>query len=276
MLSPTTSRKTRAVSLRGILFFLGATLAICGITLGILGEIHSGILLRWTALVLLTVGVIRRPSFMLWTFLAMFIGLELGVDTPRFAIQLHFIGELFLRLIRMIVAPLLLATITKGIAGHSELRSIGRVALKSLIYFEIVTTIGLLFGAVAIDISGAGWGVAVQSSSPVPAHGTETWQQTIVNLVPENLALAVSQNQVLQVAIFSILFGTALALLPEAKRAPLMKVLQSLADAVFQLTASSCTSRRSRPGQRSPTRSEALGSPLCFLSAGWWRLFISR
>jgi proton glutamate symport protein len=168
----------------------------------------------------------------------MLAGVELGFDTPHFAAQLHFLGDLFLRLIRMIVAPLIFATITTGIAAHSQLRSIGRVALKALIYFEVVTTLGLIIGTLAINISGAGWGMALPASQDTtPAvQAVQTWQQTVVNLFPENIAQAVAQNQILQVAIFSVLFGVALALLPEQKRAPLLSVLQSLADTMFQLT----------------------------------------
>jgi proton glutamate symport protein len=175
----------------------------------------------------------------LWTFFAMLAGAELGLDAPRFATQMHFLGDLFLRLIRMIVAPLLFATITTGIAAHTQLRSVGRVALKALIYFEVVTTLGLVIGTLAMNISGAGWGIALPPATADAASALQSvhsWQQTVVNLFPENIALAVSQNQILQVAIFSLLFGAALAMLPQQKRAPLVSVLQSLADTMFQIT----------------------------------------
>ena len=169
----------------------------------------------------------------------MLAGAELGMDAPRFAMQMHFLGDLFLRLIRMIVAPLLFATITTGIAAHTQLRSVGRVALKALIYFEVVTTLGLVIGTLAMNISGAGWGIALPPATADAASALQSvhsWQQTVVNLFPENIALAVSQNQILQVAIFSLLFGAALAMLPQQKRAPLVSVLQSLADTMFQIT----------------------------------------
>jgi len=169
----------------------------------------------------------------------MLAGAELGMDAPRFAMQMHFLGDLFLRLIRMIVAPLLFATITTGIAAHTQLRSVGRVALKALIYFEVVTTLGLVIGTLAMNISGAGWGIALPPATADAASALQSvhsWQQTVVNLFPENIALAVSQNQILQVAIFSLLFGVALAMLPQQKRTPLVSVLQSLADTMFQIT----------------------------------------
>jgi proton glutamate symport protein len=116
---------------------------------------------------------------------------------------------------------------------------VGRVAVKALVYFEVVTTLGLVIGTVAMNFSGAGWGVVVppaaETAAPA-AQAAQTWQQTVLNLFPENIAQAVAQNQILQVAIFSVLFGCALAMLPEAKRQPLITVLQSLADVMFQIT----------------------------------------
>jgi proton glutamate symport protein len=168
----------------------------------------------------------------------MLAGAELGVDAPHFASQTHFVGEIFLRLIRMIVAPLIFGGIVTGIAGHTELKSVGRVALKSIIFFEVVTTFGLLLGALAIDLTQAGAGVtlpdAAQAVAPI-AHA-EGWQQILLNIFPENIGKAVAENQILQVAVFALLFGTALALLPEPKRAPLFNVLQSLTETMFRLT----------------------------------------
>jgi proton glutamate symport protein len=210
-----------------------------GVTAALLGHPALGAALRSTALVLFAVAILPRSSLMRWTFLAMLAGVELGLDAPRVAIETHFLGELFLRLIRMIVAPLIFASITTGIAAHGHLRSIGRIAVKALIYFEVVTTLGLILGTVAMNLSGAGWGIALPHAvqDSVPAIQTaQTWQQSVVNLFPENIAQAVAQNQILQVAIFSLLFGAALAMLSQQKRAPLLSVLQALADVMFQLT----------------------------------------
>jgi proton glutamate symport protein len=223
---------------RNLLVALAATaLLIAGVVAGILARSAFGAALRWAGIALFTAVALRRPSLMLWTFLAMLAGVEIGLDAPGFAAEARLPGDLFLRTIRMIVAPLVFATITTGIAGHGQLRSVGRVALKALIYFEVVTTLGLVIGTVAMNLSGAGWGVVVPpETAPAAAQPVQTWQQTVLNLFPENIAQAVAQNQILQVAIFSVLFGCALALLPEQKRAPLISVLQSLADVMFQLT----------------------------------------
>jgi len=115
---------------------------------------------------------------------------------------------------------------------------VGRVAIKALVFFEVVTTFGLILGAVAIDLTQAGAGVTlpVVTKATAPAVHPQGWQQILLNIFPENIAKAVAENQILQVAIFALLFGAALATLPEPKRMPLLKVLQSLTETMFRLT----------------------------------------
>ncbi len=194
--------------------------------------------LRWAGFGLFVPFALRRRSLLLWTFFAMVAGAELGVDAPQFATQTHFLGEIFLRLIRMIVAPLIFGGIVTGIAGHSQLGGVGRVALKALIFFEVATTGGLILGAIAINLSQAGVGVVMPEAikAAMPAAHPAGWQDILLNVFPENIAQSVAQNQILQVAVFALLFGTALATLPEAKRAPLLSVLQSLTETMFRLT----------------------------------------
>ena len=234
----TIEKQAPASRTSSILLAVAAVLWLAGIAVGIHGTGRLGMVLRVTGLVIGAAARLRSGSLLFWTIFAMPAGVELGIDAPHFAEQTHFLGELFLRLVRMIVAPLLFATITTGIAGHGQLRSIGRVALKAVVYFEIVTTIGLILGAAAMYISGAGWGVSLSAgtSAAVSTQSVQSWQQIILNMFPENIAQAVAQNQVLQVAVFSVLFATALAMLPESKRSPLLSILQSLAHVMFQLT----------------------------------------
>ncbi|WP_263358788.1 dicarboxylate/amino acid:cation symporter [Acidicapsa ligni] len=226
-------RTSHLLSLAGLLSFA------IGIASGWFGVFASAaVYLRWSGLILFVPFLLRKRSLMLWTFFAMIVGSELGADFPGVASQTHFLGEIFLRLIRVIVAPLIFATITTGIAGHDHLGGVGRVALKALIYFEAVTTLGLLIGTVAMNLSRAGVGIVLPAFIPsAPVVATEPgWQQLILNIFPENIALAVAQNQILQVAVFSIAFGIALAQLPQEKRVPLISVLQSLADTMLGMT----------------------------------------
>ncbi|HEY6851952.1 MAG TPA: cation:dicarboxylase symporter family transporter [Terracidiphilus sp.] len=215
-----------------LLFAVGVVAALLHTTITI------SVGLRWVAIALLLPFALGRRSLLVWTFLAMLAGAELGTDAPGFATQTHLLGEIFLRLIRMIVAPLIFGGIVTGIAGHNELRSVGRVALKSLVLFELVTTFGLLLGAIAIDLTQAGAGVTLPAvaQTVAPAAQPETWQQILLNIFPENIAKAVAENQILEVAVFALLFGAALAMLPEPRRAPLLNVLQSLTETMFRLT----------------------------------------
>jgi proton glutamate symport protein len=199
-----------------------------------------GTAIRTAGLAILAYVAVQRRSITTWTLFAILAGTELGADAPGVAVHLHVLAEIFLRLVRVIVAPLILGTLTTGIAGHGRLRSLGRIAWKTFLYFEIVTTLALVVGAVAIHLSRAGEditlpaSVAASGAATLVTHpGVETF---LLNIFPENIALAVSQNQILQVAVFAILFGIALALLPDDKKAPLLSLLTSLTDTMFQFT----------------------------------------
>jgi proton glutamate symport protein len=222
-----------------ILIAAAIVLFAAGLLAGVLhARIEIAIALRWIAIGIFVPVALRRRSLLIWTFFSMLVGAELGADAPQIAAQVHVIGEIFLRLIRMIVAPLIFGGIVTGIAGHGELRGVGRVAIKSILYFEIVTTLGLIIGLIASNLSQAGVGVTLPAAiqTPVPAVRPEGWQQILLNIFPENIAQAVAQNQILQVAVFALLFGTALATMPEVNRAPLVSVLQSLTETMFRLT----------------------------------------
>src|SRR5260370_9874054 len=95
----------------------------------------------------------------------MLAGFELGIDRPEFAVHLRVLGDIFLRLIKVIVAPLILGTLVTGIAAHGNLKKVGRIGLKSLIYFEVITTIALFLGIGAITLTRPGEGVHL----PAPA-----------------------------------------------------------------------------------------------------------
>jgi proton glutamate symport protein len=225
-------------SLTGALAVAGIICFAAGVAASLM-HVHAGlaIWLRWVGFALLVPYVVIRRSLLAWTFFAMAVGAELGVDAPHFAAQTRVFGDIFLRLIRMIVAPLIFGGLVTGIAGHGELRGVGRVAIKALIFFEVVTTLGLLLGAIAINFSHAGIGVALPPSGLPAAPAVHTgWQDVLLNVFPENIAQAVAQNQILQVAVFSVLFGVALAMLPEPRRTPLVNVLQSLTETMFGIT----------------------------------------
>jgi proton glutamate symport protein len=194
---------------------------------------------RWVAVLLLLVYAFLRRSLTTWILISMVAGAVFGYDLPHVAIQLQVISKIFLRLIKTIIAPLLFATIVVGIAGHSNLRQVGRMGWKSLLYFEVVSTIALFIGLFAINISRAGVGVTLPEAmttdkiQPVePLTGTDI----ILHVFPENIARAIYEGQVLQIVIFSILFGIAVALLREKFRIPMIRFTEALAETMFKFT----------------------------------------
>jgi proton glutamate symport protein len=197
------------------------------------------IFIRWLAIAALVVFAFRRKSLTTWIVVAMFAGAEIGYDWPGVAINLRLLSLIFLNLIRTIIAPLLFSTLVVGIAGHSDLRQVGRMGGKALVYFEIVTTLALLIGLAAINISRAGIGVnlpATVSSVQPAAAAPQSAAEIILHAFPENIAKAVAEGQVLQIVVFSILFAIALAMLTEAKRKPVLSFCESLSETMFKFT----------------------------------------
>ena len=181
----------------------------------------------------------RRLSLTAWILIAIVVGGAFGYFFPAAATELRVLGTIFIRLIRTIVAPLLFATLVVGIAGHGNLRQVGRMGVKAIIYFEIVTTLALLIGWAAISISRAGVGITL----PPPAPGEQaavpppqTWQDIILHVFPENIAKAVADGEVLQVVVFSVIFGAALAMVPEPRRRPMLTFTETLAETMFRFT----------------------------------------
>jgi proton glutamate symport protein len=212
------------------------------------GFVHAGIVIRILGLLVLAVAAARRRSLTVWIFWGMLAGIELGMDAPSMAISLRVLSDIFLRLIKVIVAPLILGTLITGIAGHGELRSVGRLGLKSIVYFEILTTVALAIGLVAINVSqaGAGLHMAAHTAAPgavVPAAETLpepaqqlSWQQFLVRIFPESIVKSMAENQILEVAVFAILFGLALGRLSEERRAPMVRLAESLTETMFAFT----------------------------------------
>jgi proton glutamate symport protein len=196
---------------------------------------------------------LRRRSLTPWIFVAMIAGTELGFDAPHVAVELRVFSDIFLRLIKTIVGPLILATLISGIAGHGNLKSVGRMGLKSLVYFEVVTTLALVIGLVAINWTKAGVGLNVGAEAAITqtttgvapaaiapavenAAAAMKWDEMLLHVFPENIAKSIAEGQILQVSVFAIFFGIALASLPEAKRAPVLKLTESLSEVMFRFT----------------------------------------
>jgi proton glutamate symport protein len=194
--------------------------------------------LRWIVILLFAGYAAAKRSLTAWILVGMAAGVEFGHDWPARAVQLQVLGTIFLRLIKVIIAPLLFGTLVVGIAGHADLKKVGRMGLKALVYFEIVSTLALIIGFVAINVSRAGEGVRLPASATAQTLNAapRTASDLIVNIFPENIAKSVADGEVLQVVVFSVLFGLALAMVPEEKRRPLLRFAESLSETMFKFT----------------------------------------
>ncbi len=173
-----------------------------------------------------------------------FIGLVLGIIVgaivdathPEYAIYFRPFSQLFLRLIKMVIAPLIFATLVAGIAGAGHFKVVGRMGLRALIYFEVVTTLALVIGLVAVNLTKPGVGVNLPmgQQSEITAKA-QTWDQILLHVVPESVIDAMARGDVLQIVVFSIFFGIALGMIGEKGR-PVLAWCESVAETMFKFT----------------------------------------
>lgn len=206
-----------------------------------LAELSSELLTGCRMLTILAFGLTawRRKSLTIWILLSLVAGAEFGYSFPSTAGSLQFLSEIFLRMIKTIIAPLLFATLVNGIAGHTDLKQVGRMGWKSLLYFEVVSTLALFIGLLAINISKAGVGInlnAITGNLPVAPVKMQTTQEFILHIFPENIAKAIAEGNILQIVIFSIIFGIALSMLSEKYKSPMLKLTASLTETMFKFT----------------------------------------
>jgi proton glutamate symport protein len=197
-----------------------------------------GMVARWLALLVLAVWVSRRGSLTLWIVFNMLVGIALGYDSPQVAMSLKVLSDAFLRLVKTIIAPLVFGTLVVGIAGHSDLKQVGRMGVKALVYFEVVTTFALFIGLAAINLTKAGVGItqAAGEADKLQAAAPQTVSDIILHIFPENIAKSIAEGQVLQVVIFAIIFGIGLAMTPDKFRRPMLAWSEGLSEVMFKFT----------------------------------------
>ena len=195
---------------------------------------------RWILIIAIVGYAWFKKSLTTWILISMIVGAEFGHDLPHIAIKLQVVSMVFLRLIKTIIAPLLFATLVVGIAGHSNLKQVGRMGWKSIVYFEVVSTIALFIGLLAINISKAGLGVDVPdviNQSEIPPVAAQSGRDIILHIFPENIAKSIYEGQVLQIVVFSIIFGIAVAMVKDKYKIPMIRFTESLAEVMFKFTA---------------------------------------
>jgi proton glutamate symport protein len=224
----------------------------------------------WWLFTIAAIGLaLVKKSLTTWILVSMVIGIQIGLNFHDVAMNIQVLSKVFLKLIKTIIGPSLFATLVVGIASHSNMKQLGRMGWKSLVYFEVVTTVALIIGLIAINVSKAGENIDVPHTlsaevplskkkelqkeiigvmntagietedgllQKLPDTAAPTWQDHILDIFPDNIAKAVAEGQVLPIVVFSVIFGVALALLPEEKKRPMLNFSESLAETMFKFT----------------------------------------
>ncbi len=168
--------------------------------------------------------------------LGIVVGWLLSVTHPAYAEVLRPFSLIFLRLIKMLIAPLIFSSLVAGIAGAGHPKVVGRMGLRAMIYFEVVTTLALAIGLIVVNLTQPGRGVNLPSPGSEPRLATpQTWKDMLLHLVPESVIDAMAKGDVLQIVIFSIFFAIAVGLIGERGK-PIIAMCESVSEAMFKLT----------------------------------------
>lgn len=197
------------------------------------------------------IGAIMKKSLLhsltAQILLGLVAGIFLGWLRPDWGVAIKPVADIFLRMIKMIIAPLIFSTLVIGIAGAGDFRKVGRIGLKAMIYFEVATTIALVIGLVTVNVFKPGESISKPAQSSIQAApGASTTapsitpaqhsgKEFIVNIFPTSVVDAMARGDILQLVIFSLFFGMGLAALGE-KGKPLVSVLNALAETMFKFT----------------------------------------
>ena len=171
---------------------------------------------------------------------AIILGVILGVYQPTFAESLKPLGDGFIKLVKMMIAPIIFATVVTGIAGMEDTKKVGRVGIKAIFYFEVISTLALIIGLIIVNLFQPGAGMHVNPSTldqtavarfvkPAQGHGVVDF---FMNIIPENVVSALAEGNILQVLLFSVLFGFALSAAGE-KAAPFLRGIKSMEAGLF-------------------------------------------
>src|SRR6058998_2400450 len=181
-----------------------------------------------------------RPSLTTQIMIGLIIGGVIGWLSPEWGNKVYFLRDIFINLIKSIIAPLVFSTIVVGIAGAGAMRKVGRMGVKALVYFEIVTTAALFIGLVVVNFTKPGVGVALAPASTdvvktIAQNHPKTLIETLVHVFPSSVIESMARGDVLQIVVFAVLFAMAVSAIGE-KGKPIIRAMESLAQVMFKFT----------------------------------------
>ena len=188
-------------------------------------------------------NLLKKSNVTFWTLFALIAGILFGWLYPQYAVKMHPLATVFLRMIKMILAPLIFSTLVVGIAGHDSIKSLGKLGIKTIIYFEVVTTIALFLGLLVGNIFQPGLGASdsadeamkqlAQQFATESAHNSLT--DVFINIFPTSITDAMATGNLLQIVVFAIFFALAACAVGE-KAKPVLEVLSSVSQIMFKFT----------------------------------------
>jgi proton glutamate symport protein len=185
-------------------------------------------------------SALRRISATKWILIFMVIGALVGWLNPDLGASLKPLSTIFLRMIKSIVVPIIFGSLVIGIAGHGDdMKRVGRLAFKSILYFEIVTTVALVIGLAAVNLTRPGIGVRLSASAETGqelAQKTTTFSGILEHIVPQSFFEAAASNEVLQIVFFSILFAVAVSQVRGRPKEAMLGFCEGLAETMFKFT----------------------------------------
>ncbi len=223
---------------------------------------------RWIMVGALVVFGIQKKSLTAWILLSMVVGMVLGYDFPKIGGNLEIFSKIFIQLIKTVIAPLLFGTLVMGIAGQSNSSQVGRMSIKAFTYFIAATSVALVIGLIAINLTKAGSGIVSKStvSEPVTMSASDLtvkvdsvkntarlmlngrpltapvepvkqdWKKIVTHIFPENVAKMIYEGAVLQIVIFSLIFGFGLRQVTENHRKTMLNWIEALTEVMFKFT----------------------------------------
>lgn len=182
-------------------------------------------------------ALLRRLSLTQWILISMVVGVGIGVAFPEGSQHLKVVSNVFLKLIKCIIVPIIFGTLVVGIAGHSDdLKAVGRLAFKSIIYFEVVTTLALAVGLVAVNIVKPGVGVVLPPPDKREVPHQQTVPEMIEHIFPKSFFESAASNDVLQVVVFAVIFAVALTQVSGKPKETMLNFFEGLSEVMFKFT----------------------------------------